>query len=270
MKCPYVMSYDGERTTTYYAVCPACDNPIVLVGLFRSQEESRARRPYGRHVPFDVPELCQYDEDAYLSCPYANPDRRRSGRRRLPKSRTGLGLYRVMRAEFDRVVQAWEAWSGLHLGAGAAEEALCRWAGDEVWRYYEATYQNLPQTLFYGAPARNLVKMYVVKTGQLHTALSNIPEVRLTPTRSAQYSQVDKTIRGFLSLDFHLANHKYHTSGVQLTESFDLRVTCQNRRTCSSLTLETDPNWLNRACKDLNGRRDENLLDIARRLLTES
>lgn len=40
---------DGDKGPSYYAVCPLCDNPIQIVGLFRRQEESRARRPYGRH-----------------------------------------------------------------------------------------------------------------------------------------------------------------------------------------------------------------------------
>ena len=36
---------DGDTGPSYYAVCPLCDNPIQIVGLFRRQEESRARRP---------------------------------------------------------------------------------------------------------------------------------------------------------------------------------------------------------------------------------
>lgn len=35
---------DGDKGPSYYAVCPLCDNPIQIVGLFRRQEESRARR----------------------------------------------------------------------------------------------------------------------------------------------------------------------------------------------------------------------------------
>ena len=68
---------DGDTGPSYYAVCPLCDNPIQIVGLFRRQEESRARRPYGRHHRGDVPGLCRYDEDAYLHCPYADPNGRR-------------------------------------------------------------------------------------------------------------------------------------------------------------------------------------------------
>lgn len=52
---------DGDTGPSYYAVCPLCDNPIQIVGLFRRQEESRARRPYGRHHRGDVPGLGRDD-----------------------------------------------------------------------------------------------------------------------------------------------------------------------------------------------------------------
>lgn len=116
---------DGDKGPSYYAVCPLCDNPIQIVGMFRRQEESRARRPYGRHHRGDVPGLCRYDEDAYLHCPYADPNHRTDTRaRRHPKDQTGRALYGLMRGEFDRVTLAWERFSGIHLGPGAARDML--------------------------------------------------------------------------------------------------------------------------------------------------
>ncbi|MFR7660202.1 MAG: hypothetical protein ACLUWL_03510, partial [Bifidobacterium longum] len=116
---------DGDTGPSYYAVCPLCDNPIQIVGLFRRQEESRAHRPYGRHHRGDVPGLCRYDEDAYLHCPYADPNHRTDTRaRRHPKDQTGRALYGLMRGEFDRVTLAWERFSGIHLGPGAARDML--------------------------------------------------------------------------------------------------------------------------------------------------
>lgn len=110
---------DGDTGPSYYAVCPLCDNPIQIVGLFRRQEESRSRRPYGRHHRGDVPGLCRYDEDAYLHCPYADPNHRTDTRaRRHSKDPTGRALYGLMRGEFDRVTLAWERFSGIHLGPG--------------------------------------------------------------------------------------------------------------------------------------------------------
>ena len=58
---------------TYKAVCPACDNPIQIIGLFKREEEVK-RKPYGRHTTIDLPGLTVYSEEDYLNCPYHNPN----------------------------------------------------------------------------------------------------------------------------------------------------------------------------------------------------
>lgn len=212
---------DGDTGPSYYAVCPLCDNPIQIVGLFRRQEESRARRPYGRHHRGDVPGLCRYDEDAYLHCPYADPNHRTDTRaRRHPKDPTGRALYGLMRGEFDRVTLAWERFSGIHLGPGAARDMLRRWRDDQGWRYYDATYGNLPQMLFFAAGGQNLVKRYIVPGSPLHERLKGVPRVRLAPTRS-RYVQVDKAgvpYSGFPAVrPAHRMGRTAHERDVQAT-----------------------------------------------------
>ena len=64
-------------------------------------------------------------------------------------------------------------------------------AGRPGWRYYDATYGNLPQMLFFAAGGQNLVKRYIVPDSPLHERLKGVPRVRFTPTRS-RYVQVDK------------------------------------------------------------------------------
>lgn len=260
---PYVTVRDGR--TRYYAVCPLCDNPIVIVGLFRPQEESRDRRPYGRHVAHDVRGLCRYDHEAYLACPYAHPDRAVSRRKRPPKDLSARALWSMMRDEFDRVAMAWELYSGIHLGVGLARQALTRWRNDEVWRYYEATYRNLPQSLFYGAQARNMVGLYVRSDSALRERLERTPEIRLEK-RPGGYMQIGRIGRRFLSMDFRLRNHVYRTvDDERLEERFDLRVLVEGHEAFPDMSLATDPDWFGNA----DGFRDRRLLDVARYVLRE-
>jgi hypothetical protein len=35
---------EGRGGESYFAVCPACDNPIQMIGLYRNTAESGARR----------------------------------------------------------------------------------------------------------------------------------------------------------------------------------------------------------------------------------
>lgn len=260
---------DGDKGPSYYAVCPLCDNPIQIVGLFRRQEESRARRPYGRHHRGNVPGLCRYDEDAYLHCPYADPNHRTDTRaRRHPKDPTGRALYGLMRGEFDRVTLAWERFSGIHLGPGAARDMLRKWRDDQGWRYYDATYGNLPQMLFFAAGGQNLVKRYIVPDSPLHERLKGVPRVRFTPTRS-RYVQVDKAGPGFLTLDFLLYARRIEWDGQHMNETFRLRGLLgrdDGQQAFDDLTLDVDQDWLPHTA-DAQPGRDERLLDIARETL---
>ena len=184
---------DGDTGPSYYAVCPLCDNPIQIVGLFRRQEESRARRPYGRHHRGDVPGLC---------------------------------------------------------------------------RYYDATYGNLPQMLFFAAGGQNLVKRYIVPDSPLHERLKGVPQVRFTPTRS-RYVQVDKAGPGFLTLDFLLYARRIEWDGQHMNETFRLRGLLgrdDGQQAFDDLTLDVDQDWLPHTA-DAQPGRDERLLDIARETL---
>lgn len=170
--------------------------------------------------------------------------------------------------EFDRVALAWERFSGIHLGPGAARDMLRRWRDDQGWRYYDATYGNLPQMLFFAAGGQNLVKRYIVPDSPLHERLKGVPRVRFTPTRS-RYVQVDKAGPGFLTLDFLLYARRIEWDGQHMNETFRLRGLLgrdDGQQAFDDLTLDVDQDWLPHTA-DAQPGRDERLLDIARETL---
>ena len=58
---------DRKGHQSLYAVCPACDNPIQIIGLFKGE------KPYGRHYKGSIPGLAKYNADNYFNCPYSHP-----------------------------------------------------------------------------------------------------------------------------------------------------------------------------------------------------
>lgn len=258
---------DGRNV--YYAVCPACDNPVVLVGLYRNERGmDRPRRPFGRHCGHDVPGLAEYDEEAYRTCRYADPGHRvNSWRKRRPSDPHGLALYRLMRGEFDNVALAWEMSSGIHLGLGYAEEMLRGWRANEGWRYYVASYQNLPQMLFWPAGSQKLMGRYVRRGSPLHGLLDRSGLVSLEP-RGNRYVQVRRRSRRFVEASFVIYDRTFGPDGgVDEQEIFDARVDVDGRELASDLRIAAETDWLERARSLTRGRRDERLLEIAGRIL---
>ena len=67
-----------KRRLKYYAICPACHNPVIIVNLYvdKTIDENKNRMPlHAKHCKYDVDGLATYDEKAYTNCPFANPDK---------------------------------------------------------------------------------------------------------------------------------------------------------------------------------------------------
>ena len=114
---------------SYFAVCPICDNPIQLIGLYRDTAES-GRKPYGKHCRHTVPDLAEYDEDAYLDCPYSDPNRTPPTSRCKLESRISKQILQLLHA------------AG---GAGTAPDHSGAVPGDTVYRPADPTRESRVQ-----------------------------------------------------------------------------------------------------------------------------
>ena len=104
---PYVMKENGKNV--YKAICPACDNPIRIVGLYKREEDVK-RKPYGRHTPSDLPGLTVYNEEDYLNCPYHNPNQSNDGAKRRPGDKKSSWIYDLMKEHFDLIISILEVY----------------------------------------------------------------------------------------------------------------------------------------------------------------
>lgn len=51
-----------------FAVCPACDNPIQILGLYKKL--ANTDKPYGKHYNHSIT-IATHNETTYRLCPYA-------------------------------------------------------------------------------------------------------------------------------------------------------------------------------------------------------
>lgn len=65
-KPPYYPDTTNPENGPQYAVCPACDNPVQLIGLYRINKQTPY--PYAKHHTQSLAGIAQYIQENYEHC----------------------------------------------------------------------------------------------------------------------------------------------------------------------------------------------------------
>lgn len=201
---PYVMvGKDGQ--TRYFGICPACDNPIQLIGLYKKLENTD--KPYGRHYNRDAA-IAAHNELLYKYCPYAShiysvtKDDKKTELTDFERN-----IYCTIRDYFDRAIFLLENVTGLKINETNAERILRAYLASEGYMYYGATYYNIPWMLLYFCTAQPVYGKLVREGSPLYNMLKDRKDVSLVRYKDSQYYQVDKT-GSWLDLQYSFISHK--------------------------------------------------------------
>lgn len=208
-----------DGVTRNFAICPSCDNPIQLIGLYKRLENTD--RPYGKHYNQNT-KIAVHNEQAYLLCPYASHARNVTKEMRKEKLTCyEKEIYNTFREYFDLAVYILQEDTGLFVSRAFAEEILKYYTGASGYMYYWATTYNIPWMLVYFMPAQPLYGRLVRKGSTLHRYLQTRKEVLLEPSRKGDYDQVKGNGR-YLNLEFSFLAHRRTVVDDVIQESVDL------------------------------------------------
>ncbi|MFP7386203.1 hypothetical protein SFB97_11355 [Enterococcus hirae] len=187
---PYVLEREGMDS--YYAVCPECDNPIQIIGLYKETRESGRRS---------------------TSSPLANR------------------ILLTLEEQFDRIIYILKKQTGLLINKKLAKEMLITYLKNEGWLYKEATLNNLPWIFGQCSPAIPLFGRMIQKNSELHQVIQeNCPEVQFVPASfSSDYVQIKNQEGMFVTLYFTFLNHEKCVVEEEIHETMDFLVFRENR-----------------------------------------
>lgn len=161
-----------------FGICPACDNPIQLKGLFKRQENSPA--PYGSHVS-EPPEGFEFNPVNLRFCPYItkNTSYDRSSRREM--SSIARQLIDMAITEFDRIVAVLRQDFGFRFSNRFAGRMLKYWFDTQGYLYTGAHLRNLPWMIAYMANSLDLYGQYLGTNKELADAISEqVPQAQVS------------------------------------------------------------------------------------------
>lgn len=133
MKKPYYQE-NKHNEMQQYAVCPACDNPIEIIGLYKKIKNTN--KPYGKHYPKSIDGIAVYNKQAYEFCPYSSQKNQitKEHRKELLTD-FEKNIYNLMKENFDIVVYVLSKAIDIKITRALAEEMLKTYIASKSWQY---------------------------------------------------------------------------------------------------------------------------------------
>lgn len=200
-------------STSQFAVCPACDNPIQILAMYDRCENSPVC--HGRHVRHSVPDVAVYDQFEYDNCRYANPSFQYDANGRRPaNSPRGRSVLQLLRQQFDRVICILTSITGIRISDNLARKMLNAFLGMRGHLYIGTTLCNLPWMFGYMANSHSLFGQIVKDDTPLARALQSDARIQFS-----EYGQIKSATDAFLDINFCFMHHATAKEGVSTRET---------------------------------------------------
>lgn len=269
---PYCQN--GPNGKEAYAICPLCDNPVKLLGIYTKLEK---KVPHARHIKRDVEGVAEYNEYMYLKCP-----NHRKGADYIKEvrpleemtdyNREILGLAHDY---FDKCIYILKKTTGLVISDALAEEIAMDYMRHPGYMTYDITRENIPYIMGLCMTGKSLVKRIIEDNSPLYHMLKDKSEVKLVPIESQSTTKRYRieSNAGFLKLSFSIVNYRFVAGKTSsLCEFMKLHVGIADGKgtyeTYAEKEVKVDPFYFNKLVHSRNvfPQRKE-MMDIADRIL---
>lgn len=200
----FVQWHNGREN--HYAVCPKCDNPAVVLGLFKKIEGNK--KPHARHATYDVPEIAPFNRELYEWCENHrdHPDFVREVR---PGERTerDAHIYNTAHQYFDHAINLIERALGIKVSHAYAEAIANNYVNRNVDMYRGACVDNIPWMMIFSMPGTPLYGRQISKNSPIYDYISHNKDVQLEETGDPFWQRIGKT-NSFLNLDMVITNYR--------------------------------------------------------------
>ena len=166
----YIQIVGGE--TKHLALCPRCDNPVVILGVYKKIDVA----PHARHAKeISIPNVALYNEYKFLHCPYY---RKRANyiKEYVPETEEPQRqeLYRSSKEHYDKAIYLLQKETGIYVTLRMAEALAENYVIMRAYNYIDATIYNIPWFLIYSYNGFPLYHMIIRKNTTLYRHLRQL------------------------------------------------------------------------------------------------
>lgn len=160
-KSPFFPTIQEENR--YFAYCPGCSNTIQIINLYsdkKQEENGEAQAIHGRHYPYPLASLGEYDQEAYENCPFSKPSSF-SGTSRRGEGKEARELLSLLLNHADTVYSFCRTISGINLSEPLFQKMLRQFKQSEGIYYRHVSKFNLPYAFLYMAHNQSIAFQYL-------------------------------------------------------------------------------------------------------------
>lgn len=266
-KYPYEIKGAGNKPRQY-GICPACDNPIQLIGLYSTETTIK---PYGKHCGKDMP-IGIHNEQAYYYRPYAthkyevNRDSRKRDLTQLERD-----IYYTARDNFDIAVKIIQQDTGIYVSRKLAAELLDCFVGAKAHMYFHASIYNIPWMFLYFLETMPCTNFLIKEGSAIYGHLVQRKDTELFPSYIKGYFVVKGKGRKWLDLDLMFSQHNRYVDNednlheylqMMLITTKQVGTTKREYRQKLEINEYRFPNWI--VSEKAQKHRNQFLLDMAK------
>lgn len=272
--CRYPWYQTNDRgKEVHVAVCPACDNPIQIIGLYKLP--GNMQRPYGKHLARGVTHLAGNNPEARENCPYFKPRQHKKTDRRESIEGTPLKILNLLISQFDRVNYLLRRHTGIAFSKNLLRKMLSKYRSEEGYLYTGATLMNVPWIFAYMADSQSLFNQNIGGNPELAEAvLKHVPAANIDPTGRVVPRTFPDGNKRFFNLEVCFIHHRQQRDSEEggLTETMKMVVSTEANGEIKEIHKKTITfdyqhfqNLIN--MPEGKGRRQPELVDLAREVL---
>ena len=265
-KKPWYQGAGSPRNKSQFAVCPSCDNPVQLVGLYINTPE--ARQPYARHTGKRIDGFPFFDPVRYKTCDHILAKQPRFSKEdKQPDSPVARKILKIVKENFDRVIYIIRRDTGVNISRALAEKMLESYLGERGHLYRGATLTNIPWIVAYMSDSQSLFGQYIASNTELRQAIiKHAPKIALSK---------DDQIRGaeghFAELDVCFIHHRFSKKDGDIIQTMKMRITKGHQQQICEQKITFDLKKFERllCVPPKQAKRDQALLDLADQVFTK-
>lgn len=226
---PYYSDPLNKEESSHYAVCPACDNPVQIIGLYK--KNTHTEKPYAKHYANSIQSLAKYIQENYDYCPLrAKRTKHSEYAKKAQANALTMEIVRRLVNSFDKVIYFLESKTQLLISDRLARQMLEKYFANQGYLYYNASLINIPIKFAHAAGVARSLYGRVVRNEILKKALiEKVPSIRFD-------GNVLKG-EGYVDVKFSFIHHEIHHEGKTMYETLVFSVHEKEKNGIRPITL---------------------------------